>query len=120
MVKFKVIISDPKSGRSKTTEIDEPISLSFIGLKIGDIIDGTILSMPNTKLKVTGGSDSSGFPMISYLPGGKKYRILMSHPPGFHSDKNGERKRKTVRGNTITDDIVQINTILIEGDLPGN
>jgi len=118
MARFKVVVSDPKSGKSKTFELDEQASASLIGLKIGDVFDGSIMNLQNVKLKITGGSDSSGFPMIPYLPGGKKYRVLLSHPPGFRPKEKGLRKRKTVRGNTITSDIVQINTVIIEGDLP--
>ncbi|MEM0264479.1 MAG: 30S ribosomal protein S6e [Candidatus Methanomethylicia archaeon] len=118
MAKFKLVVSNPKNGKSKTFEVDEQRSAYLIGLKIGDVIDGSIIDLPNLKLKITGGSDSSGFPMIPYLPGGKKYRILLSHPPGFHPKEDGLRKRKTVRGNTITSDIVQINTVIVEGDLP--
>jgi ribosomal protein S6E (S10) len=33
---------------------------------------------------------------------------------GFNAKKGGERKRKAVRGNVITDDIVQINTKIVE------
>ncbi|MCS7097106.1 MAG: 30S ribosomal protein S6e [Candidatus Methanomethylicia archaeon] len=118
MVKFKVVVSDPKTGKAKTFEVDEPTSLSLIGLKIGDIVDGSVVNLPNTKLKITGGSDFAGFPMIPYLSGGRRYRILLSHPPGFKPKENGLRKRKMVRGNTITSDIVQINTIIVEGGLP--
>jgi small subunit ribosomal protein S6e len=120
MVKFNLVVSDPKKGVAKSFEVDEPSSLSLIGMKIGDTIDGSIINLPNVKLKITGGSDFAGFPMIPYLPGGKKYRILMSHPPGFIPKEDGLRKRKTVRGNTITSDIVQINTVIVEGDLPAD
>ncbi|NIQ05968.1 MAG: 30S ribosomal protein S6e, partial [Candidatus Korarchaeota archaeon] len=33
---------------------------------------------------------------------------------GFNPNHPGERRRKTVRGNVITDDIVQINMKIIE------
>jgi small subunit ribosomal protein S6e len=44
---------------------------------------------------------------------------LLSGPPGFHPRKKGERRRKTVRGNTISEDIVQINTKIVKkGEKP--
>ena len=52
--------------------------------------------------------------MIPYIEGTIKKRALLSAPPGFHPWKKGLRKRKTVRGNTISPDIVQINTKVIE------
>jgi len=33
---------------------------------------------------------------------------------GFHPSKPGERKRKTLRGNVITESIVQINMKIVE------
>ncbi|MFN3267665.1 MAG: 30S ribosomal protein S6e [Zestosphaera sp.] len=87
---------------------------AFIGKKIGDTVPASVVGLPaEWKLLITGGSDSSGFPMIYSLQGGVKKALLLSEPPGFHPQNEGERRRKFVRGNTITDDIVQINTKLI-------
>ncbi len=52
--------------------------------------------------------------MLKTLPGGVKKALLLSGPPGFHPKNKGERRRKYVRGNTITEDIVQINTKLVK------
>lgn len=88
--------------------LDEAKAKSLIGLKIGDKIDAGIIGLKGSLL-ITGGSDSSGFPMRPDIHGGVKVKILLSGPPGFRPRKRGERRRKTVRGNTITADIVQIN-----------
>ena len=32
---------------------------------------------------------------------------------GFHPKADGVKRRKTVRGNTIADDIVQVNTVVV-------
>ncbi|RLE51414.1 MAG: 30S ribosomal protein S6e [Candidatus Methanomethylicota archaeon] len=117
MPEFKIVISDPKTGKAKQVTISDPISYTLIGLKIGDVIDGSPLGFPGVKLKITGGSDKAGFPMLPYLPGGRKYRILLSGPPGFRPKEKGLRRRKTVRGNVITEDIVQINMIVVEGEV---
>ena len=114
---FKLVISDPKSGRAKQITIGDPESYALIGLKIGDEIDGSSIGLPGLRLKITGGSDKAGFPMIPYLPGGRKYRILLSGPPGFRPKEKGLRRRKMVRGNVITEDIVQVNMIVVEGEL---
>lgn len=84
----------------------------LIGMKIGDVLDGELVGLKGVKLKITGGSDYSGFPMRPDIPGGVKKRVLLSGPPGFHPREKGERRRKIVRGNTITEDIVQINTVI--------
>jgi small subunit ribosomal protein S6e len=87
---------------------------ALVGKKIGDTVPASIVGLPaEWKLLITGGSDSSGFPMIPSLQGGVKKALLLSEPPGFHPRDESERRRKYVRGNTVTDEIVQINTKLI-------
>jgi small subunit ribosomal protein S6e len=90
--------------------VNDERTSAFIGLKIGDEVSGEIVGLKNVKLVITGGSDISGFPMRPDIPGPVKKKALLSNPPGFHPRENGERRRKTVRGNTIASDIVQINT----------
>jgi small subunit ribosomal protein S6e len=90
--------------------INDARTQALLGLKIGDEIDGGLVGLKGYKLVITGGSDISGFPMRPDIPGPVKKRVLLSGPPGFHPKEKGERRRKTVRGNTIAPDIVQINT----------
>ncbi|MEM4542034.1 MAG: 30S ribosomal protein S6e [Desulfurococcaceae archaeon] len=90
--------------------INDERTQALLGLKIGDEIDGSIIGLKGVKLVITGGSDVSGFPMRSDIPGSVKKRALLSEPPGFHPQEKGERRRKMVRGNTIAPDTVQINT----------
>ena len=116
MPEFKVVVSDPTTRKSKQVEVKGEEAQRLIGLKIGDVFDGEIVGLPGKKLKITGGSDRSGFPMRPDLPGGAKRRILISQPPGFHPREKGERRRKTVRGNTITEEIVQINAVIVESE----
>lgn len=85
---------------------------AFIGKKIGDYVDGSVIGIPGKRLLITGGSDSSGFPMVPTVPGSAKKALLLSSPPGFHPKNEGERRRKIVRGNMISEEIVQINTKL--------
>ncbi|MCX8170938.1 MAG: 30S ribosomal protein S6e, partial [Candidatus Bathyarchaeota archaeon] len=82
--------------------------------KIGDIIDGSIVGAPGTKLIITGGSDKDGFPMRADIHGGVKAHVLLSSGPGFKPKDEGERRRKTIRGNVITEDVLQINMKIIE------
>ncbi len=112
MPEFKVVVSDPKTGKAETVEVKGDMAMRLIGRKIGDVIDGAIVGKPGLKLRITGGSGKAGEPMLPFLPGGAKRRLLLSGPPGFHPEKKGVRKRKLVRGNTITDEIVQINMVI--------
>ncbi len=82
---------------------------SLIGKRIGDEVDGIFVSLPGYKLVVTGGSDKDGFPMRKDVPGPRRRKVLISEGVGFHPKDKGVRKRKTLRGNTISPDTVQVN-----------
>jgi small subunit ribosomal protein S6e len=118
MVKFKLNISFPKDGKAVSVELDEPQSLVLVGKKIGDIIDGKALGLDYGKLRITGGSDKSGFPMRPDVSGGRKVYILTGKGVGLRKlkgkTKKGYRRRILVRGNVITRDIYQINMVVVE------
>jgi len=114
LAKFKIIISDPETGTSKTVEVEETRTIPLIGRKMGEIIDGSIMGLPGHKLQITGGSDKDGFPIRSNVHGGVRRRVVLSGGIGFNPQSKGERRRKTVRGNVITDEIVQINMKIVE------
>ena len=48
------------------------------------------------------------------IHGGIRIGAILSEGVGFHSTRKGERKRKTLRGNVITDSIVQVNMKILE------
>jgi len=116
--KFKVNVSDPETGTCKTVEIEGEKAVPLLGLKIGDIIDGAILGLPGHKIQITGGSDKDGFPMRPDVHGGVRAYIILSDKPGFRPKFKGHRERKRVRGNVITEDIVQVNVKIVEKPKP--
>ena len=111
---YKINVSDPRTGKTKPVQLTPEQFRPFVGLKIGDTIDGSVVGMPGYTLKITGGSDKDGFPMRPDVHGGIKVRLLLSGPPGFRPKRKGERRRKTVRGNTITEDIIQVNCVIVK------
>ena len=114
MAKFKIIISDPETGKSQSMELEETQAVPLIGRKLGETIDGATVKLPGFKLNITGGSDKDGFPMRPNIHGGVRVGAIISEGVGFHPTRKGERKRKTLRGNVITDSIVQVNMKVIE------
>lgn len=114
MAKFKVIVSDPEKGESQSIETEGSRAVPLVGRKIGEIIDGSVIGMSGHKLQITGGSDKDGFPMRPNVHGGVRINIIIGEGVGFHSPSKGERQRKTLRGNVITDEIVQINMKIVE------
>jgi small subunit ribosomal protein S6e len=109
MVEFKVVVNDTKSGKSYQVPVSGHHANSLIGKKIGDEVDGIFISLPGYKLQITGGTDKDGFAMRKDLPGMIRRKILLSDGKGFHEIEYGMRKKKSMRGNTIGQDVVQIN-----------
>jgi len=109
MVEFKVVVNDVKSGKSHNIQIEGHHANSLIGKKIGDEVDGIFVSLPGYKLKITGGTDKNGFPMRNDLPGSSRRRLLLSKSKGFKPKEHGKRFKKSVRGNTVNQEVVQIN-----------
>jgi small subunit ribosomal protein S6e len=114
MAKFKVIVSDPQTGTSKVLEMEENRAAPFIGRKIGEVIDGAVVDMPATKVQIMGGSDKDGVPMKPNVHGGVRRNVVLGGGVGFNAKRGGERRRKAVRGNIVTDEIVQINMKIVE------
>jgi len=114
MAKFKIIISDPETGKSNFVEIEGARAIPLIGRKLGETIDGAVVGLSGQKLQLRGGSDKDGVPMRPNIHGGVRAAVILSEGVGFKPPQVGERKRKTIRGNTITEDIVQINMKIVK------
>ena len=114
LAKFKVVVSDPETGKANTVEVEESRATPLIGRSIGDSIDGSIIGLSGHKILITGGTDKAGFPMRPDVHGGVKSKILVGGGVGYKPKHKGIRQRKTIRGNIITNDIAQINIKIIE------
>ena len=113
MANFKVVVADPKTRKCQSVEVKDQQAQPLIGLRIGDEIDGTLFGL-QSKVRITGGSDKAGFPMRGDVSGGVKKYVLMTKGIGFRKDAaEGKKKRKLVRGNTITEEIYQINVVAL-------
>jgi small subunit ribosomal protein S6e len=114
LAQFKLIISDRK-GKTIAQELKDRSAQPLLGTKVGSIIDSSIVGVAGGKLKITGGSDRSGTPMRADVHGGVKKYVLLPTGVGNRSET---RVRKLVRGNMVTEEIYQLNSMLIEGVLP--
>ncbi len=112
LAKFKLIVSDPANGKSSASEIEGARAQALIGRSLGETIDGSPLGIAQSRLRITGGCDKNGIPMRPDVHGGVKKYIVLSAGPGFKPKRHGERRRKLVRGRTITDETYQINFAL--------
>ncbi|MCD6590298.1 30S ribosomal protein S6e [Candidatus Woesearchaeota archaeon] len=115
MAEFKINISDPTNGKTKQFVVNTDI---LIGKRIGENINGDLLGIEELKgyeLKITGGTDFAGFPMRPDIQGMGRKRILTGRSIGMRQQpEKGYRRRKTVVGNTISDKIVQVNTVIVK------
>ena len=109
---FKLIISQGEN--SHQLEVEAAESKRLVGMKIGEEFDAAPMGLAGYTLCITGGSDKNGFPMKKDVEGSRRMKSLLSGGIGFKPSRKGQRRRKTVRGNTISDDIVQINTIVVK------
>jgi small subunit ribosomal protein S6e len=114
LAQFKLIVSDRK-GRTVAQELKDRTAQPLLGTRVGSIIDSSIVGVAGGKLKITGGSDKSGTPMRPDVHGGVRKYVLLSTGVGNRSEA---RVRKLVRGNMVTEEIYQLNSMLIEGILP--
>ncbi len=115
MTNFKLTVSDIK-GKSVTKELKDNDGNPLLGLQIGNETDAEIVGLKG-KLKVTGGSDKSGIPMRSDIHGAARKRVLLTKGVGLQDVETGQRVRKLMRGNTISEEIYQLNC-KFDGELP--
>ena len=124
---FKINISE-KSGKTYKIEAEAE---SLIDKELRDKVDGKEISpdLEGYEFEITGASDKSGFTALERVQGIGLKKVLLSFEKGMkkrprregkfkHSNKKpkGLRLRKTVRGRTISEAIIQINMkVLKEG-----
>lgn len=113
MADFRIVVSDPKTGKAYQVSVPKEKCRALIGLKIGDTFPGEVIGLPGYKLEIRGGTDEDGFPMRPDVHGASRKRVLISSGPGLRPKRKGERRRKTVRGNVISMDIAQINVKVV-------
>ena len=115
---FKINVSH--KGKTIKFESDNE---SLVDKTIGETFDGSEVSkdLEGYELTITGTSDKAGFPGLKQFKGPGLKKVLLSYevgmwtkPKGLKKKKprsnNGLRLRKTVRGDTVSSDTVQINT----------
>lgn len=115
MTNFKLTISDIK-GKSISKELKDSDANPLLGLELGKETDAVIVGLQG-KLKLTGGSDKSGVPMRNDIHGAARKYVLLSKGVGLQDAEVGQRVRKLMRGNTVSEEIYQVNC-KFDGELP--
>lgn len=110
MVEYKLVISDRAASLART--VGDPQAAGFLGKRIGETVGGELIGAGGYTFRITGGTDKSGFPLRPDLPGARQTRLFVGEGFGFHAPRHGMRKRRSFRGNTISEDTVQINLVV--------
>ena len=110
---MKLVISEPKSGKSFQAELPKDKESLIIGRKIGEQIEGGAIGAAGYSFKITGGSDTAGFPMRADVSGPRRTKVLLSSGTGYHSPAHGARAKRLVRGNLFSDEIMQVNCVVV-------
>jgi len=108
---FKVNVSHKGKTVKFETENEE-----LVDKIIGDKISGKEISadLEGYELEITGTSDKAGFPGMKEHAGGNLKKVLLKHGKGMKNTGEGLILRKTIRGNAISLDTVQINTNVVK------
>ncbi|MFC3960167.1 30S ribosomal protein S6e [Halovivax cerinus] len=115
MATFNVVVGDPDSGLAYQLEADGQDANRFMGKSIGEEVDGSALGLDGYTLEITGGSDETGRPLHEGVAGSALTEVMMHESStGYHQRRDGERRRITVRGREIADDVSQINATVVE------
>ena len=121
---FKINIST-KDGKTYKLETEAPGLINKRNL--GDTIKGEEISpdLAGYELEITGLTDKSGFTSLKQVQGFGLKKELLGYGKGMHKRPKGDKKkpptsagglrlRKTVRGATIAEATVQINTKVLK------
>jgi len=114
MADFTVAVADPDDGRTYQVEVEGQDANRFMGLELGDEVDGGAVGLDGYTLELTGGSDNAGRPLRPDVRGPNLKSILSDGGTGYRPTRDGERKRVTVRGREISDAVRQINAKIVD------
>lgn len=123
---MKLNIAYPPSGTQKCIEVDDEkklralydkrMSQEVLGDDLGDQFKGYIF-------KIAGGNDKQGFPMKQGVVTNTRVRLLLGkNTTCYRPRRDGERKRKSIRGCIVGPDIAVLHMIVVKkGDeeIPG-
>mmetsp|Transcript_57219 Transcript_57219/g.139509 ORF Transcript_57219/g.139509 Transcript_57219/m.139509 type:complete len:248 (+) Transcript_57219:111-854(+) len=115
---MKINISCPSTGMQKVIEIDDEKRLqNLYERRMAQEIDGNILGdeFEGYIFRISGGNDKQGFPMRQGVLTNTRVRLLCKKGhKAYRQRRAGERKRKSVRGCIVGQDISVLNLVVTQ------
>lgn len=123
---MKLNIANPATGCQKQIKVDDEHALrAFYDKRIATEVPADSLGdeWKGYVLRITGGSDKEGFPMKQGVLSAGRVRLLMKEGTKcYRALRKGERKRKSVRGCIVDQNLSVLNLIVSrkgEHEIPG-
>lgn len=109
-------ISYPINGSQKVVEIDDEHRIRvFYDKRIGQEVEGEHVGeeFKGYTFKISGGNDKQGFPMKQGVLIPNRVKLLMGKGVScYRPRRNGERKRKSVRGAIVGPDMAVLSLVI--------
>merc|ERR1719263_1031222 len=123
---MKLNIAYPETGLQKCLDIDDDrILRNFYDKRIAQEVEGDVLGaeFEGYRFRISGGNDKQGFPMLQGVLRDDRVRLLLvKGSKCYRQRRTGERKRKSVRGCIVNQDLSVLNLVVVKRgatDVPG-
>jgi len=123
---MKLNISYPANGSQKLFEVDDERKLRvFMEKRMGNEVPGDSLGdeWKGYVFRITGGNDKQGFPMKQGVMLPTRVKLLLADGHScYRARRTGERKRKSVRGCIVAQDLSVLALSIVkqgDDDVPG-
>ncbi|HIH20217.1 TPA: 30S ribosomal protein S6e [Candidatus Micrarchaeota archaeon] len=106
---MKIVFSEGNRSFQKEYE-----GKALVGKRIGETFEGGLIGLDGYKLKITGGSSKEGFPMHFSISGQQRVKAVLGRGAGARGLARGQKVKKTIVGNIVSETISQINAQVVE------
>ncbi len=123
---MKLNLAYPRNGTVKQFDCSEDHIRrgNLYDFRLGQDVDGTLFApeFEGYVFRLKGGQDKDGFPMLQGVLANARVSLLLKRGAvNFcaYRGKNGERRRKSVRGCIVASDIAVLNAVIVKvGEKP--
>jgi len=113
---MKINLSNPATGCQKLIEVDDEKLRGFYDKRMSTEVEGENLGdeFKGYVFRISGGNDKQGFPMKQGVLTPNRVRLLLSAGHScFRVRREGERRRKSVRGCIVSADLSVLNLVVV-------